>query len=255
MKAGKFWVFMAVMGLLMFAAMGSSCGGSNSRRPSTVDENGRDSETQAYVDEIIAEGGLTENETLPDSAVNYNTSSTTKSLSKSAATQVTQGETLSPVTLNLGFETDIWNVYVNNTLAASAYSPGVSATDFRPSASGVTITASSSSSAQITFTTSAMSAGSNTIAAAFVPYASKPKQEIGRTTLGTVTVSSQSTTTSGDKTPDTTSKDATPDTDTTTSDDTTPSTDTDTTTGDTYTSTTAGTHALSLTVHQQRTPT
>ena len=257
---------MAVMMAFVFVLSG--CGGSGDvvTIPNQTNNNtGRDSEVQAYVQEVIAEGGLTANETLPDSAVNYNTGTSSKSLSKTAATQVTQGESLSPVTLNLGFETDIWNVYVNNSLAASATSPGVSTGDFRPSANGVTISASSTSSATISFSTSAMSAGSNVIAVAFVPYAEKPTQEIGRTTLGTVTVSSQTTsddskqttsddkapdTTSGDKTPDTTSKDATPDT---TSKDTTPDTgtDTDTDTGtDTtadYSSTTANTNALSVT--------
>ena len=246
MKTGKFWLYIAVIMVLAFSAMGSSCGGSGNGRPSDTDADGRDSTVQAYVQEIIAEGGLTAEETLPDSAVNYNTSTTAKSLSKSTAAQVTQGETLSPVTLNLSFDIDIWNVYVNDTLAASAYSPGVSGGEFRPSASGVTITASSSSSAQITFSTSAMSTGNNVIAAAFVPYASKPAQEIGKTTLGTVTVSAKNSTTSGDKTPNTTSQDTTPDTNSNTDTNTNTNTNNNTT-GDSYTSTTAGTHALSLT--------
>lgn len=182
---------------VLFASMHSGCGGSSS----TIINNSRDSEVQAYVNELIAEGGLNSDETLPDSTVNYNTSSTAKSLSKSSAVQVVQGETLSPVTLTLAFETDIWNVYVNDTLAASAYSPGVSAGEFKASDYGVSISTSSSSSAQITFSTSAMTTGSNVIAVALVPYVSKPNQVIARTTLGTVTVSAQSNnnTTSNDQ--------------------------------------------------------
>ena len=57
-----------------------------------------------------------------------------------------------------------------------------------------------------------MSTGSNTIAAAFVPDVSSPNQEIAKTTLGIITVSSQSGTTSDDTKPDTTSNDKTPDT-------------------------------------------
>ena len=192
MKAGKFWLCIAVMCMIAFAVMGSSCGGSSSSNFSEPDQDGRDAETQALVDEIIAEGGLTADETLPDNAVNYNTSSATKSLSKTATTQVTQGEALSPVTLSPAFDTEIWRVYINDDLAASAYSPGVSGGEFSGSANGVTITASSSSSAQITFSTSAMSTGSNQIEASFVPNASKPTQEIGRTVLGLVSVSSGS---------------------------------------------------------------
>ncbi|MBQ6973082.1 MAG: hypothetical protein IJP86_12105 [Synergistaceae bacterium] len=250
MKAGRFWICIAVTCLLAFAVMGSSCGGSSNGSLGLVDEDtdGRDAETQALVDQLIAEGGLTADETLPDSAVNYNVGASAKSLSKSATTQVTQGEALSPVTLSPAFETEIWRVYVNDELAASAYSPGVSGGEFTSSASGVTITASSSSSAQITFTTSAMSAGSNQIEAAFVPNASKPAQEIGRTVLGLVSVSSGSSngnTTSDDQSgtdTDTTSDDQTSDDSGTTSDD-----QSGTTTATTYTSTTAGTHALSLT--------
>lgn len=173
---------------VLFASMHSGCGGSSS----TIINNSRDSQVQAYVNELITEGGLNSDETLPDSTVNYNTSSTAKSLSKTSAVQVAQGETLSPVTLTLAFETDIWNVYVNDTLAASAYSPGVSAGEFKASDYGVSISTSSSSSAQITFSTSAMTTGSNVIAVALVPYVSKPNQVIARTTLGTVTVSAQS---------------------------------------------------------------
>ena len=162
--------------------------------------------------ELIAEGVLNSDGTLPDSAVNYNTSTSAKSLSKTTATQVTQGEALNPVTLNLGFTTDIWRVYVNDTLADSAYSPSVSGSEVSASANGVTNTASSSTSATISFSTSAMTTGSNTIAAAFVPDVSSPNQEIAKTTLGIITVSSQSGTTSDDTKPDTTSNDKTPDT-------------------------------------------
>ena len=70
-----------------FESIHSGCGGSSNSRPSTVNENERDTETQALVDELISDGVLNSDETLPDSAVNYNTSSTTKSLSKSTATQ------------------------------------------------------------------------------------------------------------------------------------------------------------------------
>ena len=56
------------------------------------------------------------------------------------------------------------------------------------SENGVTISASSSTSATISFSTSEMTTGSNTIAAAFVPYSST-NQEIGKTTLGTLTYS------------------------------------------------------------------
>lgn len=198
MKTGKFWAFVAVVSLIAFAAMGSSCGGSSGGSIGVIDENGRDAETQALVEKIIAEGGLTADETLPDSAVNYNTSTSAKSLAKSTTTQVTQGEALSPVTLSPAFDTEIWRVYINDELAASAYSPGVSGGEFTASASGVTITASSASSAQITFSTSAMSMGSNQIEASFVPNASKPTQEIGRTVLGLVSISSGNTT-SGDQ--------------------------------------------------------
>ena len=263
MKKGNFWLCTAFLMMLAFAVMGSSCGGSSGDSVTLPNQTttGRDSEVQAYVETLKSVGGLNSDETLPDSAVNYNAGTSAKSLSKSTATQVTQGESLSPVTLSLGFETDIWNVYVNNSLAASATSPGVSTGEFRPSANGVTISASSASSATISFSTSAMSAGSNVIAVALVPYASKPTQEIGRTTLGTVTVSSQSSTTSGDKTP-TTSGDKTPDT---TSKDTTPETtsgdkksdetetgtdtdtDTDTETTADYSSTAANSNALSVT--------
>ncbi len=199
------------------------------------------------MNELITEGNLNSDGTLTDDSISYNAGTSAKSLSKSTATQVTQGETLSPVTLSLGFETDIWRVYVNDSLSASTTSPGVSTGEFRPSANGVTITASSTSSATISFSTSAMSAGSNVIAVALVPYASKPNQEIAKTTLGTVTVSAK--TTSDDTKPSPTSEDKTP---TTTSDDKTSTeteteTESETTTGESYSSTTAGTHALSLT--------
>lgn len=271
MKAARFWLCIASIMVLAFFAMGSSCGGSgggtvainnntgnnNGNTTTSGDQSGntdtdtgtgRDSTVQAYVNEIIAEGGLNSDETLPDSAVNYSTGTSAKSLSKTAVTQVTQGETLSPVALSLGFEVDIWRVYVNNTLAASATSPGTAGAEFIPSANGVTISAGSSSSATISFSTSAMSTGSNVIAVAFVPYESKLTQEIGRTTLGTVTVSAQSTTTSGDKTPSTTSGDKTPGTTSgdKTSGDTDTDTDTDTVTAD-YSSTTANSNALSVT--------
>ncbi len=266
MSKAKFWAFVMVMAMIVFASINSGCGSSSSGPI-----NSRDSEVQTYVNELISEGVLDSDETLPDSAVNYNTSSTAKSLSQSTATQVTQGETLSPVALSLGFETDIWNVYVNNTLATSAYSPGVSANEFKASASGVTISVSSSSSAQITFNTSDMSTGSNAVAVAFVPYASKPNQEIGRTTLGTVTVSAQSNgnTISGDKSGDnnnaptsndqsgnnntnnnngnTTSNDQSGNTDTNSNTNTDTNTDSNTTTGDSYSATTAGAHAIELT--------
>ena len=233
MKAARFWLCMAFLMVLAFAVMGSSCGGSSGGDVQIQNRTttGRDSDVQAYVETLKAVGGLNSDETLPDSAVSYNTGTSTKSLSKTTATQVTQGEALSPVTLSLGFETDIWNVYVNNSLAASATSPGVTANEFKASANGVTISASSSSSATISFSTSAMSAGSNVIAVAFVPYASKPTQEIGRTTLGTVTVSSQTT---SDDSKQTTSDDKT-------------STETETETTADYSSTTANTNALSLT--------
>ena len=71
----------------LFESIHSGCGGSSNSRPSTVNENERDTETQALVDELISDGVLNSDETLPDSAVNYNTSSTTKSLSKSDTTQ------------------------------------------------------------------------------------------------------------------------------------------------------------------------
>ncbi|MBQ3447788.1 MAG: hypothetical protein IJG37_09125, partial [Synergistaceae bacterium] len=105
MKAGRFWICIAVTCLLAFAVMGSSCGGSSNGSLGLVDEDtdGRDAETQALVDQLIAEGGLTADETLPDSAVNYNVGASAKSLSKSATTQVTQGEALSPVTLSPAF--------------------------------------------------------------------------------------------------------------------------------------------------------
>ena len=233
MKAVKFWLCMAFLMMLAFAVMGSSCGGSSGGDVQIQNRTttGRDADVQAYVETLKAVGGLNSDETLPDSAVSYNTDTSAKSLSKTTATQVTQGEALSPVTLSLGFETDIWNVYVNNSLAASATSPGVTANEFKASANGVTISASSSSSATISFSTSAMSAGSNVIAVAFVPYASKPTQEIGRTTLGTVTVSSQTT---SDDSKQTTSDDKT-------------STETETETTADYSSTTANTNALSLT--------
>ena len=284
MKAGKFWICIALMSMIAFAVMGSSCGGSSSSNFVEPDQDGRDAETQALVEQIIAEGGLTADETLPDNAVNYNTSSTTKSLSNTTTTQVAQGEALSPVTLSPAFDTEIWRVYINDELAASAYSPGVSGGEFSGSANGVNITATSASSAQITFSTSAMSTGSNQIEASFVPNASKPTQEIGRTVLGLVSVSSGSSNnngnntegntggntggndntdiTSGDNVPDKpTSGDNVPDKPTsddqsgTTSDDQTSDDNTDTTsddqsgttTGETYTSTTASTHALSLT--------
>lgn len=256
MKAARFWLCMAFLMALAFSVMGSSCGGSSGGDVKLQDQTGIDSEVRAYVNSLIAEGSLNSDGTLTDDSVSYNAGTSAKSLSKTAATQVTQGETLSPVTLSLGFETDIWRVYVNDSLSGSATSPGVSTGEFRPSANGVTISASSSSSATISFSTSAMSAGNNVIEVALVPYASKPNQEIGRTTLGTVTVSAKTTSddtkpspTSGDKTPSTTSGDKTPTptSDDKTSTDTQTETDTGTDTTADYSSTTAGTHALSLT--------
>ena len=208
MKA-KYFIALSV---IFFVFISAGCGGSGGGDVSIPNESGGNTDTQALVNELIAEGVLNSDGTLPDSAVNYNTSTSAKSLSKTTATQVTQGETLNPVTLNLGFTTDIWRVYVNDTLADSAYSPGVSGSEVSPSANGVTISASSSTSATISFSTSAMSTGSNTIAAAFVPDVSSPNQEIAKTTLGIITVSSQSGTTSDDTKPDTTSNDKTPDT-------------------------------------------
>lgn len=153
MKA-KYFIALLV---IFFVFISAGCGGSGGGDVSLQNESGESTDTQELVNELIAEGVLNSDGTLPDSSINYNTSTSAKSLSKTTATQVTQGEALNPITLSLGFTTDIWRVYVNNSLAASAYSPGVSGSEISASENGVTISASSSTSATISFSTSAMS--------------------------------------------------------------------------------------------------
>ena len=132
------WLFIKAkyfiaLSVIFFIFTSAGCGGSGDRDVSLQNESRGDTDTQTLVNKLIAEGVLNSDGTLPDSAVNYNTSTSAKSLSKTTATQVTQGEALNPVTLSLGFETDIWRVYVNNSLAASAYSPGVSGSKVKAS--------------------------------------------------------------------------------------------------------------------------
>ena len=75
MKAARFWLCMAFLMVLAFAVMGSSCGGSSGGDVQIQNRTttGRDSDVQAYVDTLKAVGGLNSDETLPDSAVSYNT--------------------------------------------------------------------------------------------------------------------------------------------------------------------------------------
>ena len=125
------------------------------------------------------------------------TDPTAKTLDPHSTTTVKKGENLNPVALALEFPVDIWKIYINNVLMAWAYSPGVTpaADDAGIYASagenGIIIEPSSNTEATVVFNTELMPAGDNQqIAAAFVPDATKPTQEIGKTTLATVSVSS-----------------------------------------------------------------
>ena len=156
-------------------------------------------ETQELVNGYKESGALKADGTIPDNAVTFtNTNPSAQTLSRTGTNQVSKGSNINPVDLVLEFPVDIWRVYINNVLAAWAYSPGVNATEdndfvtFYPAegSKGVDIIAESSTKATVTFDTNTMSSGSNEIAAAFVPDADKPTQEIGKSTLATVNVSS-----------------------------------------------------------------
>ena len=143
-------------------------------------------------------GALNQDGTIPDNAVSFtSTNPEAQTLSRTGTSQVSKGSAVNPVDLVLDFPVDIWKVYINDVLAAWAYSPGVSASgadDFvtfytAEGSRGVDIVAESSTKATITFNTNAMPSGNSEIAAAFIPDATKPDQEIGKSTLATVNVS------------------------------------------------------------------
>ncbi|MBR0249260.1 MAG: putative Ig domain-containing protein, partial [Synergistaceae bacterium] len=155
-------------------------------------------ETKELINKYESEGKLNSDGTIPSRAVSFTpTDPTAKTLNPNTTTTVKQGENLNPVALVLEFPVDIWKIYINNVLMAWAYSPGVTpaADDASIYAStgenGVIIEPSSKTEATVVFNTELMPAGNNQqIAAAFVPDVTKPTQEIGKTTLATVSVSS-----------------------------------------------------------------
>ena len=154
-------------------------------------------ETKELINKYESEGKLNSDGTIPSKAVSFTpTDPTAKTLNPNTTTTVKQGENLNPVALVLEFPVDIWKIYINNVLMAWAYSPGVTpaADDASIYAStgenGVIIEPSSKTEATVVFNTELMPAGNNQqIAAAFVPDVTKPTQEIGKTTLATVSVS------------------------------------------------------------------
>lgn len=163
--------------------------------------------TQQLIDTLKSEGSLESDGTIPSDAIEFtSTNPSAQTLSRTGTNEVRRGSGINPIDLVLTFEIDIWKIYINNVLAAWAYSPGVNATEdtdfvtFYPAegSKGVDIVAESKTKATITFDTTTMAAGRNEIAAAFVPDASQPTQEIGKSTLAAVTVDTSTTPTSPD---------------------------------------------------------
>ena len=142
-------------------------------------------------------GALDDDGTIPDDAVEYVASDpTAKTLNPNTTTQVRQNEDINPIALVLEFPVDIWRIYINNVLAAWAYSPGVSANGAiyaSTGENGVIIEPKSKTEATVVFNPANMQTGSSEIAAAFVPNAAKPTQEIGRTKLADVNITSSTT--------------------------------------------------------------
>ena len=144
-----------------------------------------------------SEGSLNSDGTISDNSLTYTTlSQTAKTLSKTRTTTVSKGDTINPIDVKLGFDVDIWRVYVNSVLAAWEYSPGVASDAFEAaskSSNGIEILPSSKTEATILLNASEMTTGTNELVVAFVPSISNPTQEIGQTTLATVAVSDTST--------------------------------------------------------------
>ncbi|MBR4196828.1 MAG: hypothetical protein IKQ95_08985 [Synergistaceae bacterium] len=170
----------------------------SSSQPQPPEAGEQTAETKALVESYKSSGALNQDGTIPDNAVTYtSTNPEAQTLSRTGTSQVSKGSAVNPVDLVLDFPVDIWKVYINDVLAAWAYSPGVSASgadDFvtfytAEGSRGVDIVAESSTKATITFNTNAMPSGNSEIAAAFIPDATKPDQEIGKSTLATVNVS------------------------------------------------------------------
>lgn len=164
--------------------------------------------TKAAVAILVGNGMLvnngTDGGTLPERAVQYPVvNSSYVTLSRTGTTNITKSSDINPIDLVLSFDVDIWRIYINNSIVAWAYSPGVTPAEFdgkndfsasagNHSGSGIEILPQSASEAQINFTAADMPTGNNVIASAFVLDIASPDQEIGKTTIATVNVSSGS---------------------------------------------------------------